>query len=58
MSPIDKDFFQELRREYIPEAEEYIQTLVSGLLELEKDPTSSPQRVEELFRAAHSLKGA
>ena len=58
MSPIDKDFFQELRKEYIPEAEEYIQTLVSGLLELEKNPSSSPQRVEELFRAAHSLKGA
>ena len=50
MSPIDKDFFQELRKEYIPEAEEYLQTLVSGLLELEKDPIGSPRRVEELFQ--------
>ncbi|MDI9369851.1 MAG: response regulator [Synergistaceae bacterium] len=58
MSLIDRDFLEELRSDYVPEAEEYIQALVSGLLELEKRPESANECVEKLFRAAHSLKGA
>ncbi|SDK50561.1 two-component system, chemotaxis family, sensor histidine kinase and response regulator WspE [Maridesulfovibrio ferrireducens] len=38
------------------EAESHSQSLSSGLLELEKD--QSPENVEPLMRAAHSLKGA
>ncbi|OEU71624.1 MAG: hybrid sensor histidine kinase/response regulator [Desulfovibrio sp. S3730MH75] len=38
------------------EAESHSQSLTSGLLELEKN--QSPENVEPLMRAAHSLKGA
>lgn len=39
------------------EVRSHTDALAAGLLELEADPTS-PQRIEPLMRAAHSLKGA
>jgi two-component system sensor histidine kinase and response regulator WspE len=39
------------------ESEQHGATLSQGLLELEQDPTS-PDRLEPLMRAAHSIKGA
>lgn len=46
-----------LRDLFKSESEEHLQTLDSGLLALEKPPVA-PALLEELFRAAHSLKGA
>ena len=57
MTQNEMDFLEELRRDFVPEAEEYIRTIISGLLDLEKG-TSSPKTIEDVFRAAHSLKGA
>ena len=57
MTQSETEFLEELRRDFVPEAEEYLQTIVSGLLDLEKG-TSSPKTIEDVFRAAHSLKGA
>lgn len=58
MNQAERDFLEELRRDFVPEAEEYLQTIVSGLLALEKSPAGSSGVIEEVFRAAHSLKGA
>lgn len=58
MNQADREFLEELRRDFVPEAEEYLQTIVSGLLALEKSPADSSGVIEEVFRAAHSLKGA
>ena len=52
----EEAFLEELRRDFSLEAEEHLQTIVSGLLELEKDPAHPV--VEKVYRAAHSLKGA
>jgi len=41
---------------FLMEAESQVQTLNTGLLELEKNP-AEPSGLEELMRAAHSLKG-
>ncbi|MDH4161806.1 MAG: hybrid sensor histidine kinase/response regulator [Nitrospirota bacterium] len=42
---------------FLVEAGEHLQNLNSGLLALEKDP-SSREVIDELFRAAHTLKGS
>jgi chemosensory pili system protein ChpA (sensor histidine kinase/response regulator) len=42
---------------FLVEAGEHIQNLNSGLLALEKEPTSR-EVIDELFRAAHTLKGS
>jgi len=42
---------------FLVEAGEHIQNLNSGLLALEKDPASR-EVIDELFRAAHTLKGS
>ena len=57
MNLTEKEFLEELRRDFILEAEEYLQTITAGLLDLER-PDSPPRVLEEVFRAAHSLKGA
>lgn len=57
MKQTEREFLEELRRDFVLEAEEYLQVIVSGLLDLEKGPFSQ-HTVEEVFRAAHSLKGA
>ncbi|QVL36916.1 hybrid sensor histidine kinase/response regulator [Aminirod propionatiphilus] len=54
----DQAFLEELRRDFLLEAEEHLETLVSGLLEAEKAPEPSEAVVEAVYRAAHSLKGA
>jgi two-component system chemotaxis sensor kinase CheA len=55
----DHDFLEELRQDFVLEAEEYLQGMVEGLLDLEQHPSSSPPEVlESVFRGAHSLKGA
>ncbi|WP_300526170.1 hybrid sensor histidine kinase/response regulator [Aminiphilus sp.] len=52
----EQAFLEELRRDFVLEAEEHLQTIVSGLIELEENPGSTV--VEAVYRAAHSLKGA
>ncbi len=60
MSTKDDEFLKELRATFKVEAEEHLQAIAAGLLELEKVPAPKVQRrlVETVFRAAHSLKGA
>jgi two-component system sensor histidine kinase and response regulator WspE len=53
MTGIDPGMFDLFR----DEVRSHTDALAAGLLELEADPTS-PQRIEPLMRAAHSLKGA
>lgn len=47
---------EELRSLFQAESEEYLQSLDEGLLRLERNPQESAT-LEEMFRAAHSLKG-
>lgn len=56
----DSDFFKELISMFKMESEEHINTIVSGLSQLEKTPASDEQMTiaETIHRAAHSLKGA
>lgn len=48
---------KELRELFKIESNEHLQKLSDGLLRLEKDPKDS-ETIEEVFREAHSLKGA
>ncbi|RMF84092.1 MAG: hybrid sensor histidine kinase/response regulator, partial [Nitrospinota bacterium] len=48
---------QELRTLFKAESEEHLQLLEQGLLRLEADPNDQAT-LEEVFREAHSLKGA
>ena len=56
----DEDFLQKLREAFAIEAEEHLQAMTSGLLELEKAPPAPRQKeiIEAIFREAHSMKGA
>ena len=60
MSTQEDEFHKRLRATFKIEAEEHLQAIGAGLLELEKAPAPEEQRriVETVFRAAHSLKGA
>ncbi len=60
MSTKDDEFLNTLRATFRVEAEEHVQAMVNGLLELEKssDDDARPGVVADVFRAAHSLKGA
>lgn len=53
-------FLQQLRATFRVEAEEHLQAIASGLLELERGLGREDQKaiIETVFRAAHSLKGA
>ena len=42
---------------FVPEAHEYLETITSSLLELEKDPEDVGE-LQRLFRAVHTLKGS
>src|SRR5512139_3346766 len=53
-APFDKSSIIQF---FLMEAGEHIQNLNKGLLSLEKDPTDS-SLIDELFRAAHTLKGS
>jgi two-component system chemotaxis sensor kinase CheA len=58
--PDEDEFLQSLRATFKVEADEHVQVIAAGLLELEKNPAPEEQRrvIETVFRAAHSLKGA
>ena len=60
MSTREDEFRNQLRATFKVEAEEHLQAIGAGLLELEKAPAPRERRhlVETVFRAAHSLKGA
>ena len=60
MSTQEDEFHKQLRAIFKIEAEEHLQAIGAGLLELEKAPAPEEQRrlIETVFRAAHSLKGA
>jgi two-component system chemotaxis sensor kinase CheA len=60
MNVQDAEFFKELLAMFRMETEEHIQTIQTGLQQLEKAPGSEKRAevLEVVFRAAHSLKGA
>src|SRR5437667_4796692 len=60
MTEKDNDLLQKLLSTFRVEAEEHLQLMSSGLLELERTSSAEKQMpiVENIFRAAHSLKGA
>ncbi len=56
----NNDFLKRLAATFKVEAEEHVQAISSGLIELEKtsDAERQNQIIETIFREAHSLKGA
>ncbi|GAB6057734.1 response regulator [Desulfonatronum parangueonense] len=60
MSLSDHEFLLRLRKTFAVEADEYLRTIVRGLVEIERQDDSilRGKEVEEVFRAAHSMKGA
>lgn len=60
MSTQDDEFLEKLRATFKVEADEHLQAISSGLLELERSPDSAPMvaTIETIYREAHSLKGA
>ena len=60
MNTKEEEFLKRLQAMFKIEAEEHINVLSSGLIELEKNPKSVrlPELIESIFREAHSLKGA
>ncbi|MHB8091266.1 MAG: hybrid sensor histidine kinase/response regulator [Syntrophales bacterium] len=60
MDTKDGEFLKRLRATFRVEAEEHIRAISSGLIELEKTPTTKrgTEVIETVFREAHSLKGA
>ena len=60
MDSKEQEFFQSLRATFRVEAAEHLQTIATGLLDLEKTPAPGKPGdiIATVFRAAHSLKGA
>ncbi len=60
MSSQEEEFLKLLRATFQTEAEEHIQAMSSGLLEIEKaaDRPARAAVIEKIYREAHSLKGA
>lgn len=58
--PTDAEFLKRLLAAFRVEADEHIQAMSNGLLEIENttDPAARLPIVETIFREAHSLKGA
>jgi two-component system chemotaxis sensor kinase CheA len=56
----EEEFLKRLQAMFAIEAQEHIQVISSGLIGLEKNPKDkqSPELIETIFRAMHSLKGA
>ena len=56
----DEEFLRKLREAFLIEADEHLQAITTGLLELEQAPPGPRRReiIETIFRDAHSLKGA
>ncbi len=42
---------------FVEESKEHLQLLNESLLELEKDPIANKEKINEVFRVAHTLKG-
>jgi two-component system chemotaxis sensor kinase CheA len=60
MSKSEQEFLEEVRKAFVIEAEEHLQTITSGLIDIEKKK-DSPERqgiIEEIYRAVHNLKGS
>lgn len=60
MTAKEEEFLKRLQAMFQVEAEEHINVLSAGVIELEKNPDNamSPELIETMFREAHSLKGA
>ena len=60
MNKKQEEFLRELLADFMIEAAEHRQSIITGLLELEKDHTEEDRHklVEMTFREIHSLKGA
>lgn len=60
MTKQSDDFLKRLLATFRVEADEHLQAMSAGLLELEKNPTADrhAEIIETVFREAHSLKGA
>jgi len=60
MAKKNDEFLKKLLATFRVEADEHLQAMSSGLLDLEKIPAGARQMelVEKIFREAHSLKGA
>lgn len=60
MDTKEEEFLKRLQAMFKIEAEEHVESLLTGLMELEKrkDTDSSMDIIEIIFREAHSLKGA
>ncbi|MHB8069575.1 MAG: hybrid sensor histidine kinase/response regulator [Desulfobaccales bacterium] len=60
MTSKDEEFLKRLLATFRVEAEEHLQAISAGLLQLEKetDPEQRAAIVQNVFREAHSLKGA
>ena len=60
MDKQNEDFLKKLLATFRVEADEHLQTMSAGLIELENIPAGERQAeiVESVFREAHSLKGA
>ncbi|MCX6029498.1 MAG: hybrid sensor histidine kinase/response regulator [Chloroflexi bacterium] len=57
---LNEDFLRQLRATFAAEAQEHIQVINRDLLAFEREPDSASvdQWLADIFRAAHSLKGA
>lgn len=59
MNKSDEEFYKELLNDFREEGAEHLQTIVNGLLDVEKDRNSGDKEMlETIFRETHSLKGA
>jgi two-component system, chemotaxis family, sensor kinase CheA len=60
MSGVEEELLRALRATFKVEAAEHLQTIGTGLMELEKAAAAADRTrlIETIFRAAHSLKGA
>jgi two-component system chemotaxis sensor kinase CheA len=60
MAKQDDELLKRLLSTFKVEAQEHIDSIASGLIELEQAPTEAQQKsvLDTIFRAAHSLKGA
>src|SRR6185436_8211983 len=51
------DLDAEVYSYFAPEAQDYVETIETTLLKLDKDP-KNPETIQLLFRTAHTLKGS
>src|SRR5262245_7069669 len=60
MPTFEEQFLEQLRAAFNAEAEDHLQAMAGGLLEVEKTSGADQQTqlVETIYREAHSLKGA